>query len=212
MRNKSVNRMVKMGLLCAIAIILVYLIRFPLIPSLSFLEYDMADVPILIGTFMYGPVAGLCMTAVVSVMQWQLVSPQSGWIGALMHFLATGGFVMVAGVIYRMRHTRKGALAALGCGAITMIAIMVPLNYYISPMFLQSDTMSYAAAQGMIWSAMWLFVAFNAAKAGINSVVTFLLYKAVSRTLKKEFAGKGRIGIDAGEDKHNGETGEKPQS
>ena len=39
-----------MGMMAAISIILVYLIHFPIFPAASFLEYDPADVPILILT------------------------------------------------------------------------------------------------------------------------------------------------------------------
>ena len=43
-------RLVKMGSLVAVSIVLVYLIHFPLFPAVAFLEYDPADIPILIGT------------------------------------------------------------------------------------------------------------------------------------------------------------------
>ena len=180
-----VDRIVKLAMLSAISIILVLLIRLPIIPSLPFLEYDMADVPILIGTFMYGPVWGLMLTAVVSVLQWLLVSGSSGWIGAIMHFLATGGLVAVAGLIYSgHRRNLKYAIIALICGAVTMVMLMVPLNYFISPIFLTSQGMTYAEAQSLIGSMIWLFVAFNAIKAFANALLTFLLYKAVGHVLK----------------------------
>ena len=89
--KQAIDRTVKLGLLAAISILLVYLIHFPIFPAASYLEYDMADVPILIGTFLFGPLWGLLLTAVVSVLQWVLVSPASGLVGALMHFCATGG-------------------------------------------------------------------------------------------------------------------------
>ena len=102
-----IDRMVKLGMLTALSIILVYFIHFPIFPSATFLEYDMADVPILIGTFLYGPWWGLALTAVVSVLQWLLVSPQSLWVGAVMHFLATGSYVVAAGLIYQHNKTRS---------------------------------------------------------------------------------------------------------
>ena len=75
--KQAIDRTVKLGLLAAISILLVYLIHFPIFPAASYLEYDMADVPILIGTFLFGPLWGLLLTAVVSVLQWVLVSPAS---------------------------------------------------------------------------------------------------------------------------------------
>ena len=132
MRSKKVVWLVKMALLTALSLVLMYLVRFPIFPSAAYLEYDMADVPILIGTFMYGPAAGLLLTGVVSLLQWLLVSPQSGWVGALMHFLATGGFVLVAGFLYRKFHTRKGAALSLllgGVGSFSCLAF-VPYDSY----------------------------------------------------------------------------------
>ena len=70
----NVDRLVKLGMLTALSIILVYAIHFPIFPAASFLEYDMADVPILIGTFLYGPWWGLALTATVSLLQWLLVA------------------------------------------------------------------------------------------------------------------------------------------
>ena len=42
------RRLVEMAMLAAISIVLVMLIRIPLIPAAPFLEYDMADVPVLV--------------------------------------------------------------------------------------------------------------------------------------------------------------------
>ncbi len=57
--NLTVKKMVMMAMLAAISIVLVNFIHFPIFPSAPFLEYDMADVPILIGTFLFGPLNGL---------------------------------------------------------------------------------------------------------------------------------------------------------
>ena len=48
-REKTV-RLAKMGMLVAISIVLVYFIHFPIFPAVAFLEYDPADISILIGT------------------------------------------------------------------------------------------------------------------------------------------------------------------
>src|SRR5690554_4862500 len=96
----------------------------------------MADVPILIGTFLFGPVSGLLLTVAVSILQGLTVSAQSGWIGIIMHIVATGTFVIVAGVIYRLEHTRKGAVLALICGSIAMTLMMIPLNLIFTVYFM----------------------------------------------------------------------------
>lgn len=184
MRNKYVGKLVKMGLLCALSIVLVYFVHFPIFPSAPFLEYDMADVPILIGTFMYGPAAGLVLTAIVSVLQWLLISPQSGWVGAAMHFFATGAFVLTAGIIYRRLHTRMGALIGLCCGSLMMTLMMIPMNFIFTVHF-------YGTPVEVVQSMMIpVIIPFNLIKAFGNSVITFLLYKSVGTVLKIEHTAK----------------------
>ena len=175
----NVIRMAQMGMLAAIAIVLVTVTQFPIIPAAPFMKYDMADVPILIGTFLFGPVSGLILTLIVSLLQWITVSIASGWVGAVMHFFATGAFVLIAGLIYKKMHSLKGALIGLVCGSLVMIALMIPLNLIFTVHY---NGVPAQVVQGMIWP---ILVPFNAIKAGINSVVTFLAYKPISRMFKK---------------------------
>ena len=60
-----------------------------LIPVVPFLEYDPADIPILIAAMAYGPVSGLVLTVVVSIIQGMFISTTGPW-GILMHVIATG--------------------------------------------------------------------------------------------------------------------------
>ena len=94
-----------------------------------------------------------------------------------MHFLATGGFVIVAGLIYRAKHTRGGAVLALIAGTLVMTALMVPLNLYFTVHY---NGMPAEAVKAMIWP---IIIPFNLCKGGINSVVTFLLYKRAGKVL-----------------------------
>lgn len=68
-RRISTRQLVSMAMLGAISIVLVAVIHFPLIPAAAFLEYDPADIPILICAFAYGPLAGLLLTVVVCFIQ-----------------------------------------------------------------------------------------------------------------------------------------------
>ena len=122
MRNVSANtrKLTTLAMLAALTIVLVALIHFPLVPAAPFLEYDPADIPIFIGTFLFGPAAGLALTAVVCVIQGVTVSAASGPIGIIMHFLATGTFVLLAGNLYRAHRTRKAALLGLAAGTLAM--------------------------------------------------------------------------------------------
>ncbi|HHT37196.1 MAG: ECF transporter S component [Candidatus Wallacebacter cryptica] len=172
------KELVQMAVLTAISIVLVYLVRFPIFASAPFLEYDMADVPILIGTFLFGPISGLLLTAAVSILQGLTVSAQSGWIGIIMHIIATGTFVVVAGAIYRFNHTRIGAIIALVCGSIAMTLMMIPLNLIFTVHFMGVDR---AVVVDML---IPVIIPFNLIKACANSIVTFLVYKHAGRVLR----------------------------
>ena len=88
--QSSTVKLAKMGMLVAISIVLVYFIHFPLIPAVPFLEYDPADIPIMMGAFAFGPWAGLLITVVTSLVQGFTVSAGSGVYGIIMHIIATG--------------------------------------------------------------------------------------------------------------------------
>lgn len=178
-QRSSIDRLVKLGMLTALSIILVYAIHFPIFPSASFLEYDMADVPILIGTFLYGPWWGLALTGVVSVLQWLLVSPQSLWVGAAMHFCATGSYVIAAGLIYRYNRSRKGALIGMAVGSALQTLMMIPMNLIFTVHFFGVPKETVIA---LLPTAI---IPFNAIKTVANSLITFLLYKRVSRLFER---------------------------
>ncbi len=174
---------VYLAMFAALSIVLVSFIHFPFpfLPGAQFLEYDPADVPILIGTFAFGPAAGLLLTLVVSVVQGITVSAGSGPWGILMHFVATGSMAVVAGLVYKKHHSFKGAIAALGFGALTMTVVMVPLNLLITPIYTGASVQFVA---GMLLPAI---IPFNLIKSVVNCVVTFIVYKHIMKLIDKTF-------------------------
>ncbi len=166
-----------MAMLAAISVVLVLLIRIPFPPA-PYLVYDPADIPIFIGAFAFGPLAGLILTFVVSFIQ-AFVLAGDGLIGFFMHFVATGAFVLLAGYIYKRNKTRKNAVIALICGTILMTVSMMLWNIIITPIFLGVPREAVIAMLGTI------ILPFNLLKAGINSVVTFLTYKSIARFLHR---------------------------
>lgn len=183
MKNSALKKMTTMAMLTAISIVLVAFVHFPIFPMAPFLEYDPADIPIFIGTFLYGPAAGLVLTLLVCVIQGATVSAGAGIIGIVMHFLATGTFAILAGNIYRRFHTRKGAIAALSCGVAAMTAVMVLCNLILTPIYMGTPI---DAVLGMI---VPVIIPFNLLKASINAVATYAVYKPVGRIVKVETPG-----------------------
>jgi len=75
-----------------------------------------------------GPISGPLVALVIVVLQAFTVSAGRSWIGAVMHFAATGSMVWVAGTIYKRYLTYRGVLVGLCLGSLTMTALMIPLN------------------------------------------------------------------------------------
>ena len=138
-----------------------------------------ADIPIMIATFAFGPWYGLLMTVVVAVVQGLTVSASGGVYGIIMHIIATGTFVLVAGLIYRRHKTKKAALIALACGVAAWGLIMMPANLIVTPYF---TGMPVDAIRAIL---LPIILPFNLIKAGINAIVTFLVYKSVSPLLHR---------------------------
>lgn len=174
-QSRKTHFLTQLGVLSALSVLLVYLIHFPIFPAAPFLEYDPADIPILIGTFLFGPGGGLVITAVACILQGITVSSASGIIGILMHFVATGSFVITAGLIYGRVHTKKGAVIALICGSLMMTVMMCLWNLIMTPIFMGTPR------EAVVAMLVPVIIPFNLIKAGVNSVITFFVYKSVSR-------------------------------
>lgn len=176
-RKARTVKLAKMGVLAAVSLILVN-IHFPIFPAIFFMEYDPADIPILIGTFAYGPAAGLMITVVTALIQGITVSAASGVYGIIMHIAATGTYVIVAGFVYKFMKSRKGAVAALVLGTAAMTCMMVLANYVVTPYFMNVPASAITALLPLI-------IAFNIIKAGANGIITFFVYKRVSKYLHR---------------------------
>lgn len=169
------KKMVVLAMMTALAYMTVFIFRIPVV---LFLKYEPKDVIIAIGGFMFGPLASLLMSAVISLIEMVTIS-DTGPIGALMNFISTSAFAVTASVIYKQIHTIKGAVISLCIGSVVMIAAMLAWNYLITPLYMGVDRETVA---GMLLPA---FLPFNLLKAVLNSAITMLLYKPLSTVLKK---------------------------
>jgi riboflavin transporter FmnP len=169
----TVREIITIAIMAALSIVLVYLIHISLF--LPFLEYDPADIPIFITTFAFGPLVGFILTAIVSVLQWIFVSAESGIIGVIMHIVATGTFVLVAGNIYKRNKTLRQAVIALVAGVAAWTAMMAAWNILLTPLY------TGMPREEILPLIIPVFVPFNLIKAGANALITFLLYKRVKR-------------------------------
>lgn len=178
--NKTNNRMdtrtlSTMAMLCAIGIIMASFFEIPIIPAAPFLKYDPADIPVLIGTLVYGPLAGILMTVVVSLIQ-TLTHGAGGWIGFVMHVIATGAMALAVGLIYKKGpETLPRAVLALVCGVLAMTGAMTGMNLVLTPIFMGAPV---SVVKSMLLPAI---IPFNLIKAGVNSAMALVLFRVVEK-------------------------------
>ncbi len=178
--DKKILRTVQLAMLTAVSIVLLYLVRVPLIPSAPFLEYDMADVPVLIGSMLFGPAAGTLTLLAVCLIQALTLSASSGWIGFLMHFISSFTLLIVAAAIYKKGNFNiKSLTIGLFFGSIAMTVIMIPLNLIFTGIFLGAGT---KVVVSMLIPAI---IPFNLLKAGINSIVAIIVFIPLKKILQR---------------------------
>ena len=173
----DIKKIANIGVLIGLSLILMLTIRFPLF--LPFLIYEPGDIPILIISFLYGPVPALISTALLSVFM-ALFTGLGGPFGAVMHFIATGTLVATAGFVYKKYHSKKGAILGLIAGSISMTLIMSLANVFLNPIFygIPKEKTINMLLPGII--------PFNLTKAFINSGITVFLYKKIAEFLREK--------------------------
>ena len=165
----NTKKMVILALLSAISIVLVELVpRIPW-PGAAFLEYDPADITIILATLIYGPLSGFIVTVVVSVIQGLTVSGGSGVIGILMHIFATGTYVIITGNV-RVNKNTFGVIFSVLLGAIAMTVSMIIWNMIFTPLFMNQP---FEVVKGMI---IPIILPFNIVKATVNGALAIIIY------------------------------------
>lgn len=192
----KVRTMVCVGMLAAISTILM-LFEFPL-PFIapSFYELDFSEVPILIGAFALGPMAGV-MTELVKVLLNLVVNgTDTAFVGEFANFLIGCSFCVTASMIYKVKKSRANAIIGLVSGTVAMAVVGVFINALVLlpayakafgmpiEVFIEMGTAINPSING-VWSFVILAVApFNLIKGALVSVITMLLYKHISPILK----------------------------
>ncbi len=186
----TVKNVVLMGMLGGLAaVLMLFEIPLPFIAP-SFYGLDISEVPVLIGTFALGPVAGMVIEGVKILVKLLLKPTSTGFVGEFANLAIGCALILPAGMIYQWKKTKQGALIGCVVGTVVMTVVGVVLNAYVMIPFysnfmpLDSIIKAGAAINPMI-SNVWTFAIicvgpFNLLKGMIVSIITSLVYKRVS--------------------------------
>lgn len=191
----SVRTIVQVGMLGALATILM-MFDFPLPFAPSFYKIDLSEVPVLIGCFALGPVAGAAVELVKILVNLVLTGSGTGGVGEIANFIIGCAFCVPAGIIYRRNRTRKNALIGMITGVVVMTVLGCFVNAYVLlPVYSKAFGMPIDALVGMgtavnshitsLTTFVLLAVApFNLLKGVVVSLIVFLIYKKISPVFK----------------------------
>lgn len=185
------------GMFSAIALIL-FLFEFPLPFAPSFYELDFSELPILIGTFAFGPAAGVMMEFLKILLKLFIKGTSTAFVGDLANFVVGCSFILPASAIYAFHKTKKNAVLGCVCGTLILTVFGTAFNaVYLLPAFaglyhMPLDTILAMGAEvnplvseGSIVSFVAACVApMNLIKGSVSSVITILIYKPLSPIIK----------------------------
>ena len=197
-RKEKINArtIAQIGMLGAVALVLM-LFEIPLPFAPSFYKIDFSEVPVLIGSFAMGPVAGVLIELVKILLKLLTIGSTTAGVGDVANFLIGISFCLPAAFIYRKMHSKKGAIIGMAAGTIFMTLVGCFLNAYVLlPTYAKAFQMPIdalvamgTAVNGHITS-LFTFVAFavapfNLLKGVLVSLVVALIYKKISPILKQ---------------------------
>lgn len=188
----NIRKMALVAMFAALSAVLMFF-EFPLgFIAPSFYEFDFSEVPVMIGSFILGPVAGITIEFVKIMVKFLIKGTTTGGVGELANFLIGCSFILPASLIYKTHKTRKTALIGMGTGTITMAFFGAALNAFVllpaysitygMPVdaFVAMGTAINPAIDSLFKFCLLAVVPFNIIKGIIISIITFLMYKPLS--------------------------------
>lgn len=177
-RGYHLKMLATLGMISALAFVITFICRIPIIPSVPFLDLEFKSAVILMGGFIYGPLPALAVTVVVCFLE-MLSFSATGFIGFIMNVLATAAFVCPAAYIYKKKKSLWSAIVGLGVGTILMAGVMLLWNYLVTPIYM------HVSRDFIVPLLIPAFLPFNLIKGALNSSLTLILYKFVVTALRK---------------------------
>ncbi len=202
-RILSTRKVAVCGMFAAIAALLMVL-EMPVPFAPPFYALDLSELPALVGTFAFGPVAGVLIEFCKVILKILFKPSTTAFVGELANFVIGCSYLLPASAVYLLHKSRKNAVIAMLVGTICMTVFGTAFNaVYLLPKFAQMFHMPMEAIIAMgteinpsirsVTSLVVLAVApLNLLKGGLVSVITLLIYKKISPIMKEGMKKQGR--------------------
>ena len=187
----SVSMIAKVGMLGAIAVVLM-LFEIPLPFAPAFYEIDFSEVPVLVGCFAMGPVAGVLIEFIKIAMNFVINGTITAGVGEIANFILGCAFVVPAGIIYKKKRSKKNAITGMLTGTVLMTVLGCFLNAFILlPAYgkafgmpiqslVEMGTAVNPAVTSLTTFVVFAVAPFNLLKGVLVSLIVLLIYKKIS--------------------------------
>lgn len=196
MSNKlTTKKIVLIGLLGAVSAVLMIL-EFPVPIVPGFIKMDFSELPIILGGYLMGPVAGSFIILLKIILKLIFKGTTTVGIGEISNMIYSFCYMLSSVLLYKKLHTKKGAAISMTIGTLITSAVSIFANaYFTFPAYAKLFGMSMESIIGagtainpaihdLFTLMIFCMLPFNLLKYGIVSLVTFLVYKRVNRVLK----------------------------
>lgn len=188
-QTKNLNKLIKIALLSAIAVVLMYFdFIVPFIPF-SWLKIDLSDVPALMGAFAFGPMAGVVIELLKNILIVIVKGSETMLVGQLANFIVGCAFVVPAAWVYHRNKSKKTAILGMLLGTLSIEIVGILANIYI---LLPAFGMAMAKDELIKYVTIGL-IPLNGLKSILVSVLTYILYKRVSVAIFKVDSNFGSV-------------------
>lgn len=138
--HRQIQRIVTIACLSALAFILM-LFEFPVIPVVSYLKIDLSDIPVLIGTFIYGPAIGILIALLKCLLHGMVRGFSVGeLIGLLADLVSSISLLLPFAWAWKHRQwtRRKQLVVGSVAATITLTILMSLLNLFVlTPLYMK---------------------------------------------------------------------------
>ena len=195
-KKTSVNKMVKIAVLSALAFVLMKL-EIPLWFAPPFYKIDLSEVVVLIGAFALGPSSGVLIEALKVLLKLLITGTDTAFVGDIANFLIGASFILPASIYYWKQKTKKRAITGMLWGTLSMTLVgafmnawvLLPAYSYFYQLPIDQIVAMGAAVNSAVtsvWTLVLLCVVpFNLLKGAVTSVIVAFLYKRISPILHK---------------------------
>lgn len=188
----STKQMVMVALLSALSYVLM-LLPLP-VKFLGFLELEFSDVPAIMASLVYGPLAGVMVEFIKNAIK-AITASTTGGVGELANFAIISGYMIPLGLLFKKLKNKQKTIISFTIAVIGFVIAGIVVNYFVTvPLYAKlfggmevvvgAASATIPAIKDLATIVILGITPFNIVKGIFISVVGYFAYKAFYRVIE----------------------------